>query len=211
MADTSSTDTDVPESDRNQLIAAIILGLAATLTAIASWQGGVVSGDADVARADGAKALADANFFYGQVSQISAGDQALFVAYAGAAQEGNQDLADYYQTLMRPAMSEAIDWWQVTDEAGTPFDEIEGSPYVIEESDSAEQLQAESDGKGQDAEDADAKGDKYDLSTVLLALTLFFAGVATLFNRRSVEVGLLAVGGVTLVLGAAVFLQGLTL
>ena len=38
---------------------------------------------------------------------------------------------------------------------------------------------------------------------MFLALTLFFGGIATLFSRRSVSAGLLGLGAVTLVVGAA--------
>jgi hypothetical protein len=211
VADTFIETPAEKTDNRQQLIAAIILGLAATLTAIASYMSAVVDGDAQVARAASGRSLSDANFFYSQADQISGGDQALFVAYAGAYQQDNQALADYYQTLMRPEMADAIDWWQKTDDAETPFDTIDGNPYTIDQYDSADEMQKKSEGEVKDAEDADAKGDKYDLSTVLLALTLFFAGVATLFSNLKVTSALLAVGGVTLLLGFGVFLQGLTL
>jgi hypothetical protein len=196
---------------RSQLIAAIILGLAATLTAIASYQSAVVDGDGQAGRAASGRTLSDANFFYSQSNQNYAGDQALFVAYAGAAKSGDQDLADYYQTLMRPEMSAAVDWWQKTDGADTPFDDIKGNPYKDDDADQAKQLEAQAKAENEGAEKADAKGDKFDLSVVLFALTLFFGGVATLLDRKEVTYGMLGISVLTLAFGLVIFLQGVSL
>jgi hypothetical protein len=51
--------------------------------------------------------------------------------------------------------------------------------------------------------DGDAlRGYRFELATVLLALTLFFAGIATLFRQRSVNVALLGVSAVVLLAGS---------
>ena len=209
MADTFVETPADPASDRNQILAAIVLGLAATLTALASFMAGGASGDADQSRADAGRYLADANFFYGQSNQTFAGDQTLFVEYASAAQEGNLDLANYLTTLMRPELQAAIEWWQETDEAETPFDDLEGNPYEIADNAEASRLEELAANEVESALDSDEKGDTFDLATVLFALTLFFGGVATLFNSRAVTLGLLAVAAVTLVAGGTVFLTGL--
>ena len=46
---------------------------------------------------------------------------------------------------------------------------------------------------------------------VLIALTLFFAGVATLLDRKEVTLAMLGIGGVTMLLGLVIFIQGVTL
>jgi hypothetical protein len=210
VADTN-TDPNADEEgkdSRNELLAAIVLGIAATVTALAAWQGGVAGGDASNARLDAAKHLADANFFYSQANQTSAADQALFVPYAAALTEDNTALADYLTTLMRPELQAAVDWWNATDDAVTPFEELEGNPYTLEDLEAANAEQEASEGLNEEAEDLDAKADKFDLSTVILALTLFFAGVATLLNKQSVQMGLLAISAVTMLIGIAFFIQG---
>jgi hypothetical protein len=205
--------TDTPAeraNNRNQLLAAIVLGLAATLTAFASYQSGKAGGDASTARADAARSLADANYFYGQANQTFAGDQALFIQYASAAQEGNADLATYLTTLMRPELDAAVTWWQESgDEILTPFDEAEDNPYTLADQDEAQRLEKVSNGQLKAAEDADEKGDTFDLATVLLALTLFFAGIATLFGRNAVTIALLVISAVTLVAGTTTLITGL--
>src|SRR5688572_21331447 len=126
-----------PTSDRNQILAAIVLGLAAVLTALASYNSSKADGDGQQNRADAGRSLSDANFFYSQGNQVFAGDQALFVAFATAAQEGNTDVAGYLTTLMRPELEAAVEWWQATDEAVTPFDDLEGNPYALADLDEA--------------------------------------------------------------------------
>lgn len=188
--------------DRNQIVAAILLGIAATLTALAAYNAALTDGDALQGYTNSNRSLNDANAFYAQGNTTAASDQALFVEYANAAFAGEQDRADYIQTLMRPELSEAVDWWQATDEANTPFDELEGNPYTVEDFESAAALETEAQEQFDAGAEADDQGDVFELAAVFFALTLFFGGVATLFGKRTVTTGLLAVAGVTLALGA---------
>jgi hypothetical protein len=210
VSDSSNEPSPPPSSDRHQLLAAIILGVAAVLTALASYNSSSAGGDASNLRTDAGRTLTDANFFYSQANQTSAGDQSLFVAYASAIQQDDGDLADYLTTLMRPEMQAAVEWWGASDEAVTPFDELEDNPYELSDLDEANALETTAAQQLEDSETSDDKAAKFDLATVLLALTLFFAGVATLFSRSFVTRILLLVGGVTLVVGTGVFVQGVT-
>lgn len=210
MTETFIETPEDPTTDLLQIVAAILLGIAATLTAFSAYRSALTDGNALQGYTVASQKLADSNFFYGQGNQVEAGDRALFVAYATASQEGNTDLADYLVTLMRPELSDAVDWWNATDEAVTPFDDLEGNPYVVGDYADGENLANESKDAYEEASAADEQGDKLELATVFLALTLFFGGIATLFRRRSVEVGLLAVAGLTLSAGAVQFALALS-
>ena len=202
-----------PEDSRLQMVAAVMLGLAAILTALAAYNSALKGGDAVNLRTDAGRSLADANFFYAQDTQETAQDQSLFVQYAQASFQGDTDLADYLTSLMRPQLAEAITWWSETDEAVTPFDEIEGNPYYAEGAQeslgAANDLQDEADGQVAKADVLDEQADKFDLATVLLALTLFFGGIATLFRSDRVTMVILATGVVTLVAGGTVFVDAM--
>lgn len=208
MADNFIDTPAEPEDDKLQIAAAVLLGLAAILTAMAGYYSAIKGGDSADTRADSGRVLADANFFYAQDTQLTAQDQAIFVPYAEALQSGDTDLADYFTTLMRPEFAAAVDWWNETDEAVTPFDELEGNPYHAEGAqtslDEAERLQAQAEEMVEEAADLDAKGDQFDLATGILALTLFFGGIGTLFRSRRVATTMIALGGAGLVLGAFV-------
>ena len=128
MTETFIETPEEPTGDLLQVFAAILLGIAATLTAFSAYRSALSDGNALQGYTVASQKLADSNFFYGQGNQVEAGDRGLFVAYATASQEGNAELADYLVTLMRPELSDAVAWWNETDEAITPFDELDDNP-----------------------------------------------------------------------------------
>lgn len=190
-----------PANGPLQVVAAILLGIAATLTAVAAYQAAVKGGEALQGYTQSTRLLSDANGFYAQGNQTFALDNQLFVEYAAAAQEGNAEFVDYLTTLMRPDLLAAVDWWEQTEDAVTPFDETADNPYAIEDFDEAEALEDEASAAFTDGAAADDVGDKFELATVLLALTLFFGGIATLFTKRSATLALLATSAVALTAG----------
>lgn len=208
MADTFVEMPAEPASNRLQLLAAVLLGIAATLTALSAYKAALLDGDALQGYSQSSRSLSDANAFYAQSNQTFALDNQLFVQYATASQEGNTQLGEYLTTLMRPELVAAVEWWIETDDAVTPFDALEGNPYELADADTARALEAQAQDEFEDGADADEQGDLFELATVLLALTLFFGGIATLFSRRSASLLLLSVGGVTLVAGTIQLIVG---
>lgn len=201
-----------PAQDWLQLFAAILLGLAATLTALSAYNAALADGDALKGYSSSTQTLSRANSLYATADQVTALDQQLFINYATAAQK-DEELAAYLQSLMRPELQAALDWWsdpKVT--ADTPFDVTEGNgnPYTVADFDDAIDLDVTADEEFAAGQEADDLGDKFELSTVFFALTLFFGGVATLFTRRYVSLGLLGVGVLTLLIGTFSFVGGIT-
>lgn len=191
-----------PASDLKQIVAAIILGIAATLTALAAYNAALADGNALQGYTTSSLRLNDANAFYSQGNVAVASDQSLFIQYAVASQEGQTDLATYLTTLMRAEMQQAVEWWLTTDEAQTPFDEIEGNPYSVPDFIQANDLEAEANALFQEGSDEDSKGDRFELAVVLFALALFVGGIATLFRKATVTTALLIMAGVTVSAGA---------
>ncbi len=192
------------------IVAAVLLGVAATLTAFSAYQSGLRDGEVLDGYNKSSTALNDANYYYNQVNQTFAADQELFVQFATIAQTGPAQAANYITTLMRPELVDAVDWWQADEDAITPFDDDPENPYFIAEITEAERLTAESEKAYDDATAAGDIGDKFELATVLLALTLFFAGIATLFRRRLVAMSLLGVSLVALIGGGLQLATALT-
>lgn len=201
MADNFIETPAESSSDRSQIFAAIILGIAATLTAIAAYNAALTDGDALQGYTNSTRSLNDANAFYAQGNTTASSDQSLFVEYAGANFAGEADRAEYLTTLMRPELAEAVAWWEANDEAVTPFDELEGNPYTISDFDEANALEERATMEFDEGAKADDQGDVFELAAVFFALTLFFGGVATLFGKRAVTSGLLTVSVITLALG----------
>ena len=198
-ADAPTTAAD--RENRLAVVAAVLLGLAATLTAVAAYQAAIQDGKVLAHYNDAAATLSDANFYYNQGNQTYAADQQLFVQYATTAQADQTQAAAYMETLMRPELLDAVDWWREDADALTPFDDDPANPYAIAEFAEAERLTAESGAANEKAQAAGERGDDFQLATVLLALTLFFAGIATLFRRRFLSWTLLTVGLVSLAAG----------
>ncbi len=188
-------------SDLFQILAAIVLGIAATLTALAAYNAALADGNALQGYTNSTRSLNDANAFYAQGNTTSAADQALFVEYAGANFAGETDRAEYLTTLMRPELVAAVEWWEANDAAVTPFDEIEGNPYTIDDFAEASALEEQAQAEFDEGAKADDKGDVFELAAVFFALTLFFGGIATLFRKPQVTTALLVVAGFALVFG----------
>lgn len=206
----SSTGT-APESevrtDRLQIIAAIILGLAATLTALALFNSSLRDGESLRDYTASTRELSDANFFWSQANEVYAGDFALFLEFAKAVNSDELELGDYIFELMRPELQDAVLWWIDEEAALDPFDVDAGSPYVNEDIEAAQAIEAEAAALFDAAADANRRGDQFSLATVFFALTLFFGGIATLFRSRPVTVGLLAGSLVTLVIGSVILVS----
>ena len=202
MVDNFIDTPEDPATDRNQIIAAIVLGIAAVLTALAAYNAALADGNALQGYTTSTRTLNDANAFYAQGNSTSSADQALFVEFATARFQAEEERAEYLTTLMRPELVAAVEWWESTEEAVSPFDAVEGNPYTVEDFTIASELEEQAAAEFDEGAKADDKGDIFELAAVFFALTLFFGGVATLFAKKSVTVALLGIGGVTLLVGA---------
>lgn len=110
---------------------------------------------------------------------------------------------------MRPALQEAIDWWEADEERFNPFDTGEGSPYVVEDYLEAQEYEERATQAFATGAAEDDNGDQFELAAVFFALTLFFGGIAALFQSRRVTVALLGASGVVLVIGVVSLLLAL--
>lgn len=209
-------------SDRIELIATIIMALAAIATAWCAFQAGKWSGiqaiefsNANGARIESTRADAVAN------RQISV-DVNVFTSWLSAVNEeidtgeipppaeaGYQPvegtLSAFYYERMRPALREALDAWlgleplMSPDAPPTPFDMEQ---YQLAAAQEADDLLIQAAEDRQDALDANQNGDNYVLTTVGFALVIFFAGVSSkLAERRN--------RWIAIVLGMVLFAGGL--
>jgi len=65
---------------------------------------------------------------------------------------------------------------------------------VIASFDNANALFAQAEQEFADAQQVDDQGDKFDLASVFLAVSLFFAGIAALFEVCRIRIAMLAAG-----------------
>lgn len=197
---------------RVEIVAAILLGLAATLTAFAAYRASLTDDEVLKSYSDANQSLQEGYDLLSNGDQLLSFEQALFLDWALAESEGNVDGADYLFETMSPALQDLVEVWSEDpdDTIPTPFDgdyaeldELDSSLTYAEGNallDVAEEQRSE-------AEDADQKSDVFETSTVFLAVTLFLAGVAALVSSRNVAWALLGLSGVMLLVGIVVLVQ----
>ena len=214
MSDTS-TDRTYATQGALALAAAILLGIAAVLTAWSAYRESLTSDLVLKNYSEQQAAIALANDAYIRAGQERQQELTLFVdaALAGAAagEDGNTLAYDYLtEGIMSEELYAAFAWWRDEPDETTP-----PTPFVPENPAFAalpsEVLLAE--GQAYDeqaeasraaAEEADANSDRFDLANVFFAVVLFVAGLTTIVQRRSIQIGFLGLSAVGLVAGFAV-------
>ena len=213
----SDTSTERRDSTRGALAlaAAILLGIAAVLTAWSAYRESLTSDLVLKNYSEQQAAIALANDAYIRAGQERQQELALFLdaALAGvaASEDGNTVVYDYLtEGIMSPELLSAFAWWRDEPEETSP-----ATPFVPENPAFAnlpsEVLLAEGQALDEQAETlrvaaeaADADSDRFDLANVFFAVVLFIAGLTTIVQRRSIQIGFLALSAVGLVAGFAV-------
>lgn len=213
----SDTSTEQSHSTQGALAvaAAVLLGIAAVLTAWSAYRESLTSDLVLKSYSEQQAAIALANDAYIRSGQERQQELTLFVdaALAGvsASEDGNTIVYDYLtEGIMSEQLYAAFAWWRDEPDETTP-----STPFVPENpafaSLPSEVLLAE--GQAYDeqaeasrvaAEAADANSDRFDLANVFFAVVLFVAGLTTIVQRRSIQIGFLALSTVGLVAGVAV-------
>ena len=214
MSDTSTDRTHATQGAL-ALAAAILLGIAAVLTAWSAYRESLTSDLVLKNYSEQQAAIALANDAYIRSGQERQQELTLFVdaALAGAAagEDGNTLAYDYLtEGIMSEELYAAFAWWRDEPDETTP-----PTPFVPENPAFAalpsEVLLAE--GRAYDeqaeasraaAEEADANSDRFDLANVFFAVVLFVAGLTTIVQRRSIQIGFLSLSAVGLLAGFAV-------
>lgn len=186
---------------RIDLVAAVLLGLAALGTALAAYLAGLKDGEALEGYTMANTLQSQAADRFGEADQLRAFDQLTFLQYEGLRLSGNEDAATRIRDeLMSPELIKAVEWYEVQPpEVVSPFEE--GSPYAIPEFAIGEKLADDGAALFATAKQADDTGDMYNLATVVLALALFFGGIATLLGSATIQKALLGISAVALVAG----------
>jgi len=185
--------------DRLEIVVAILLGLAAIVTAWCSFQASQLGDLVQKNLAEGVREADAASQSYNSAIANDIRDQTLFLEFAKAAQADDEETALYIlETLMSPELAAAVNWW-----SSQPDDSGFDSPFVKENPEWSNALYEEAaafDESSQAyfdaAERADRDADDFEVLTVILALSLFFFGVAGLSRQRRVMIGLSTVGTV---------------
>jgi len=212
MTDTG-TDTGAADSrsGRVELVAAILLGLAGILTAWAAYNAALTDGDALKGYTESATSTADANFFYNQGNQALASDSSSFLTYALEIERGNPEIAQLVRTnLFSPELQVATDAWDLLGPESAPPTPLGVEEHQLASFTQAEALTEKARVQFADAFAADEAGDKFELAAVFLAVSLFLAGIASLFKVYRIRLALLGASVLLIIPGVIAIFQGHT-
>jgi hypothetical protein len=137
-----------------------------------------------------------------KASQLTSIDVSMFLQYISAVSSHQQQLADFILQRFRPEMKTAVNAWRATQPLKnpgappSPFAMKEYSLSTLQQSDQMNQLALQ---KLNEAKAANTRADDYVLLTVLFASALFFGGIGTKMQLRSLRIILLSLGIVVFV------------
>ena len=197
-----SQDAAARRRDRSEVVATLLLAVAAVATAWASYQATRWNGEqaragsrTNALRIEAARAAGMAR------SQIEI-DVATFIEWVDARAHDDAALEQFYVQRFRPEFKPAFDAWVATDPFTNP--EAPPTPFAMEEyqpeaREEAEQLDRRSEESAAVVGRNIQRSANYVLCVVLFAVALFFAGMSTKLTRPGLRT-------ITLVIGCLVFL-----
>lgn len=214
MSETSAAPTvDGAEHDHAQramaLIAAVILGLAATLTAWSAYRESLTSDLVLKNYSEQQALIALANDTFGRADQQELTERQLFLDWAVTTAQGDEVAANYLAEIMSPELFAVVDWWFTQPDTGPVSPFVEENPFLLDLPSQVliaegAALLEEAEAKRVAAEEADATSDRFDLANVFFAVVLFVAGLATLVQRRLIQIGFLTLSVIGLIAGTVV-------
>ena len=205
-ATSNGTSSDLTLADRIiEIVAVILLGLSTVGTAWCAYQAAQWSASgSELARQSSDQQVESARLF-GLATQKVAYDSVIVAQYAEAAANGNTRLVRFYRSsLVRPEFVPILDRWEADIRAGQAPTPLTDDPdYVATQLADYQKSVAASGQFARESQEAGDTASAYVSVTILLAVTLFFAGVTTQFKYRPARALLLAAALATLAVAAS--------
>jgi hypothetical protein len=196
------------QRDVREIVATVLLAVAAVATAWSSYQAArwngeqaKTSGRVNAVRADAVRAqgLAEAQ------TQV---DVATFIAWADARVDEDAELATFYEDRFRDEFQPAFDAWLAMDplvDADAPPTPFALPEYELAAADEADELDAQAERLAAQVRRNIQRGSNYVLGVVLFAVALFFAGMSTKLRGPGTRTAMIVVGSIVF-LGTAAWI-----
>ncbi len=186
-------------AQRLELVATVLLAVAAVATAWSSYQANRWNGEQAKAASQTNAIRIDAARAQGEAQAESEVDLALFIQWVDADAHGEAELADFYASRFRDEFQPAFDAWLATD----PFENPDAPPspfalpeYQVEAQDQADEYDRQAEVSAATVRTDIQRATNYVLAVVLFAVALFFAGISTKLDSDRLRATLLVVGWV---------------
>jgi protein-S-isoprenylcysteine O-methyltransferase Ste14 len=178
----------------------VILSLAAVATAWATLQASQWSSSESDALAASSVARSKAVEATNGATRTEQLDTAIWLQWLSAFRAGDTTQAKFLRERFRQGLLRAHNVWVakavvapdgkvISAPSGTPFTEPQ---YVVPDAVRADALSAEAEEKLSDSQHAASMSTKYVIVALVLALVLFFAGIATKFRNPKLQAALVA-------------------
>jgi hypothetical protein len=199
-----------PGERRFEIVATVLLALAALATAWSGYQAALWDGiqSSDYTQASGLRTRASQQ--HTEANQYRLADLSVFENFIDADASGDTELASFYRARFRDPLGPAYEAWIALD----PRNNLDAPPsplgmdeYRLPQDAEAERLTEQADATFESGQEANATSDAYTATTLFFAAALFFAAISERFEYRRARAFLLALGCVGLVAGL-VFLIG---
>jgi hypothetical protein len=193
----TNTTAEPARHDWVEIVATVLLAVAAVATAWSSYQANRWNGETTKATSRVNALRVDAARAQGLAQAQTQVDIATFIQWVNATATDEPELAEFYTARFRPEFNPAFDAWLATDPLTDP--DAPPTPFAMDEY----QLQAQADVERLDAEEELAtatvrrniqRSANYVLAVVLFAVALFFAGMSAKLRGAGPRKALLAVG-----------------
>lgn len=188
-----------PRRDWVELVATVVLAVAAVATAWSSYQATRWNGEQAKASSRVNALRIDAARAQGLAQGQTQVDIAMFFQWVDADAAGDGELADFYAERFRPEFRPAFDAWLATDPlsaAGAPASPFAMDEYRLQEAVDAEQLDADAEVMAATVRRNIQRAANYVLGVVLFAVALFFAGMSTKLSGAGSRRAVVVMGGI---------------
>ena len=188
---------DDGRNQRLELLATILLAMAAVATAWSTYQSAQWRGEQalDASKATAARIQSsEASTRAGQLTQI---DIATFIQWIDASEARRRSLAQFYRDRFRDEFRPAFAAWIATRplaNRAAPPSPFAMPQYRVAEALHSASLNAAAGRYADDAGEANQRADNYMLAVVLFASSLFFAGISTKLRFGRQREAILALG-----------------
>jgi hypothetical protein len=202
---------DTNDLDLVEIVAAVLLGLAAMAIAWSTYQSELWGGQQDEAYTESVRAANNAVDMLQAADTARTLDQSLFVeiltsGVCGEGERGDEVVCQRVLANMSPEGAAAVNEWLSSGDSN-PF---ESPAYVKALYGAGEAEQIMSEQFFEEGGEANENGDNYELASTILTAVLFFAGISLVVVGDAIRWALLGSAGLLLI-GATGYIAGLPL